>query len=149
MPNEKPDFRSHIEKTSTHLCYSCRDAASIFLAVLVLFVGALDAKSDECNHPNPYGFGPTRTTVEVPLTVKKNTLCTVSFTRYPMAYFRQKVIKRPRGFYGVSNFIHGLYQPPKDYVGDDYFELNLDYQRLGAGQERLQAILQISVKITE
>jgi len=148
MPNEKTDHHSRVDKTSPY-SHCSREVAGIFLAVLLLLVGASDARSDECKHPNPYGFGPARTTVAVPLTVKKNTPCTVSFTRNPMAYFKQKVIKQPRGFYGVNNFIHGLYRPPKDYVGDDYFELNLDYQRLGSGQERLQAILQFSVKITE
>ena len=92
MPNEKPDFHPHMEKTRLYLRRSCREAASFFLAVLLLLVGALDAKSDECKHPNPYGFGPGRTTVEVPLAVKKNTPCTVSFTRNPMLILNRRLL---------------------------------------------------------
>ena len=122
---------------------------TILLAVLLLLVGALNAKADECKKvPTIFGFRPGETT-EGTFYTSKNTPCVINFTVSPYAYFKQRVTKRPHGFYGISSLIHGAYQPPKDYVGDDYFELLLDYQKLGVGQERHQSILKITVKIAE
>jgi hypothetical protein len=126
-----------------------RNVATILPAVLLLVVGALDAKADECkSEPRPFGFRPGEAK-EVTLYVKKNTPCTVTFGRNPFAYLKQNVTKRPRGSYGVTNYIHGAYRPPSGYVGDDYFELLLNYQRLGVGQERYQSLLKVTAKITE
>jgi hypothetical protein len=126
-----------------------REVITLILAVLLLLVGALNAKAEQCKVvPQPIGFRPGEAK-EVTLYVKKNTSCTLTFGRFPMAYFKQKVTKRPRGVYGIANTIHGAYQPPSGYVGDDYFDLLLDYQRLGVGHERSQSILKITVKIAE
>jgi hypothetical protein len=126
-----------------------REVVAILLAVLLLLVGALNATADECkSEPRPFGFRPGEAK-EVTLYVQKNTPCTVTFGRNPFAYFKQKVTQRPRGSYGVTNTIHGAYKPPSGYVGDDYFELLLDYKRLGVGQERYQSILKVTAKITE
>lgn len=127
----------------------CRQRAMIagFLAFVLLLFGNLSVKADECR-PGPFGFRPGETT-DLTFNTRKNTPCTVNFTLNSYAYFKQRVTRRPRGVYAVSNYIYGTYKPPRDYAGDDYFELLLDYQRLGVGQQRNRSILRVTVKIAD
>ena len=118
---------------------------TLLLAFVLLLAGNLPAKADLCR-PGPFGFRPGQAT-ELTFNTRTNTPCTVNFTRNLFAYFKQTVTRRPRGVYGVSDFIYGSYRPPRDYVGDDYFELRLDYQRLGVGQQRNWSILRVTVNI--
>jgi len=124
-----------------------RAAVAILPAVLLMLAGALNAKADGCKiNPAPFRISPGGAT-DVTFDTQKNTACTVNFTRDSYAYFKMRVAKKPRGFFGVSNVIRGMYQPPRDYVGDDYFEVHVDWQKLGVGQDRNQSLVRVSVKI--
>jgi len=149
IKGKKPIMQPNVRLSLTAArSVSLRRTKSTILPILFLLAGALNAKAECKLVPNPFNFNPGGTT-DIAFYTQRNTSCTLSFQRNPYAYFKMKVTKRPRGFYGISNAIRGLYQPPRDYVGDDYFELHLDYQRLGVGQDRNQALLRVTVKIAE
>ena len=78
---------------------------------------------------------------------RKNTSCTI---RYAVsgngALFGQRVTKRGSGVYGTANPTTGAYQPRPGYVGKDYFEVEVSYERSGT---KLKTTLQANVTITD
>jgi hypothetical protein len=149
---EKQVMPAYVEPTNNIalLLYFTRTQAAVtLLAILVLLAGALNAEATPCNGATKsfgfYGLPEKQVTIYV----KKNTPCNITFGRVPFAFFNQTVTKRPRGIYGIANTISGAYQPPGGYVGDDYFELLLQYQKLGVGQERFRTTLKVTATITE
>ena len=81
----------------------------IFAAVLSLSAGSLNAKADECRITRPPELFTPGQATNVTFYTQRNIPCFFNFTRQPFAYFKQRVIKRPRGFYGISNILHGMY----------------------------------------
>jgi hypothetical protein len=79
---------------------------------------------------------------------KKNTACRqpYSIAGGRGGVFSQKVIKRPRGLYGTANTTSGAYQPPPGYIGEDYFEVQIEYERSGT---RYTTILKVTAEISE
>jgi hypothetical protein len=77
---------------------------------------------------------------------KKNTTCTVQYTVNTGAVYSQKVIKKPRGVYGTASVTAGAYQPPPSFVGEDYFEVEVSYDRSG---NRYKTVLKVTVKVSE
>ena len=61
------------------------------------------------------------------------------------AVFSQRVTKRGSGIYGTANPTTGAYQPRPGYVGKDYFEVEVSYERSGT---KLKTTLQANVTIT-
>ena len=61
------------------------------------------------------------------------------------AIFGQRVTKRGSGIYGTANPTTGAYQPKPGYVGKDYFEVEVSYERSGA---KLRTTLKANVTIT-
>jgi hypothetical protein len=85
--------------------------------------------------------------VHVTFFTKKNTACTQRYSAGgTSAILGQAVTKRPRGVFGVSSQVHGAYQPPPNYVGDDYFEVRINYERTGT---KLFTTLKVNVKIRD
>jgi hypothetical protein len=123
-------------------------ATTFFSGAVLLLTSGLSAEADPCVGPSPFGFGGLQEKA-ITIYAKKDTPCSITFSRTPWAYFKQTVSKRPRGIYGIDNTIYGAYKPPTGYTGDDYFELILDYQRVGVGQPRFRTTLKMTVKITE
>ena len=62
------------------------------------------------------------------------------------AIFGQRVTKRGSGVYGTANPTAGAYQPRPGYVGKDYFEVEVSYERSGT---KLKTTLQANVTITD
>ena len=54
--------------------------------------------------------------------------------------------KRGSGIYGTANPTIGAYQPKPGYIGKDYFEVEVSYERSGT---RLKTTLQADVTITD
>ena len=77
---------------------------------------------------------------------RKDTPCII---RYAVAgngaLFGQRVTKRGNGIYGTSNSTTGAYQPKPGYVGTDYFEVEVSYERSGS---KLKTTLKANVNIT-
>src|SRR5262245_45828060 len=65
------------------------------------------------------------------ITVRRDTPCTINFRVVNGAIFSQKVVKRPKGIYGTANATAGAYKPPPGFVGNDYFETQIQYERAG------------------
>ena len=61
------------------------------------------------------------------------------------AIFGQRVTKRGNGIYGTSNSTTGAYQPKPGYVGTDYFEVEVSYERSGT---KLKTTLKANVTVT-
>src|SRR5215467_8494096 len=121
--------------------------AILFLVIFATLSSVSTTRADNCTVvPSPINFGGLQEK-DVTIYVKRDTPCTVTFGRVPFAYFQQKVTKRPRGIYGVANTIYGAYRPPDGYIGDDYFELQLIYRRLGLDQDRFRTVLRVTAKI--
>jgi hypothetical protein len=76
---------------------------------------------------------------------KKNTTCQITYSTGG-AIFSQKVIKRGIGVYGTTNVTTGAYQPKPGYVGKDYFEVEIHYER---GGTKLITTLKADVRVTE
>ncbi len=62
------------------------------------------------------------------------------------AIFGQRVTKRGSGIYGTANPTTGAYQPKPGYVGKDYFEVEVSYERSGT---KLKTTLKANVTITD
>lgn len=117
-------------------------------AILVASLAAAPSASaaDRCQPQSPIGYGGLSEKAFT-IYVKRDTPCTLPFTLWSFAEFRQKVTRRPRGIYGIRNSIFGTYSPPAGYVGDDYFEVQLTYRRVGVGQQRQRTLLKITAQI--
>jgi hypothetical protein len=148
---EKQVMLAYVEPTNNIVLFSHftrTQAAATLLAILVLLASALNAEADRCQGPSPLGFYGMQEK-QITIYTKKNTPCTILFGRMTFAFFSQTVTRRPRGIYGKADAISGAYQPPGGYVGDDYFELLLNYQATTPGAARLRTTLKITAKITE
>ena len=77
---------------------------------------------------------------------RKNTPCTIRYRAYYGAMLSQRVTKRGSGIYGTANPMIGAYQPKPGYIGKDYFEVEVSYERSGT---RLKTTLQADVTITD
>jgi hypothetical protein len=62
------------------------------------------------------------------------------------AIFSQKVTRRGSGVYGTTNSTFGAYQPKPNFVGKDYFEVEIEYERTGS---KFKTTLQADVSVTE
>ena len=62
------------------------------------------------------------------------------------AILSQRVTKRGSGIYGTANPTIGAYQPKPGYIGKDYFEVEVSYERTGT---KLKTTLQANVTITD
>jgi len=83
---------------------------------------------------------------QISVTTRKNTTCVIRYSIINGAIFSQKVTKRGNGVYGTSNSTFGAYQPKPNYVGKDYFEVEVHYQR---GSTKFTTTLQADVMVTE
>ena len=73
----------------------------------------------------------------VSIATRKNTPCTIPYwAPGGGAIFSQRVTKRPTA---------GAYQPKPGYVGKDYLEVEVSYERSGT---KLKTTLQVNVTIT-
>ena len=82
----------------------------------------------------------------VSIATRKNTPCTIPYwAPGGGAIFSQRVTKRGSGIYGTANPTAGAYQPKPGYVGKDYFEVEVSYERSGT---KLKTTLQVNVTIT-
>jgi hypothetical protein len=117
-------------------------------AILVASLAAASSASgaDRCQPQSPIGYGGLSEKAFT-IYVKRDTPCTLAFTLWSFAEFRQKITRAPRGFYRVRNSIFGTYSPPAGYTGDDYFEVQLTYRRLGLGQQRQRSLLKVTAQI--
>ena len=77
---------------------------------------------------------------------RKNTPCMIRYRAFYGAMLSQRVTKRGSGIYGTANPTIGAYQPKPGYVGKDYFEVEVSYERSGT---RLKTTLQADVTITD
>ena len=68
------------------------------------------------------------------------------FRAFYGAMLSQRVTKRGSGIYGTANPTIGAYQPKPSYIGKDYFEVEVSYERSGT---RLKTTLQADVTITD
>jgi hypothetical protein len=77
---------------------------------------------------------------------QKNTACTVPYPVVGGMVHTQKVVRKPRGVYGTANPAAGAYQPPQGFVGEDYFEVEINYERSG---QRYKTTMKATVKISD
>ncbi len=65
------------------------------------------------------------------ITVQSGKVCTVRYFTVG-AIFGQKVVVRPHGgIYGTANETFGAYQANSGFVGDDSFQVDIEYERSG------------------
>ena len=76
---------------------------------------------------------------------RKDKPCTIRYWTAG-AIFGQRVTKRGSGIYGTANSTTGAYQPKPGYVGKDYFEVEISYEKLGT---KLKTTLKANVTITD
>ena len=79
------------------------------------------------------------------LVTRKDKPCTIQYWTGG-AIFGQRVTKRGSGIYGTANPTAGAYQPKPGYVGKDYFEVEVSYERSGT---KLKTTLKANVTITD
>jgi hypothetical protein len=79
------------------------------------------------------------------VTTRKDIPCMMRYAVSNGAILSQQVTKRGSGIYGTANPTTGAYQPPPGYVGKDYFEIEVSYERLGT---KLKTTLKANVTIT-
>jgi len=135
----------HIHDPGDRSCRPGKIALAVVAGALMLAAGIGGADAANCNLMGGIGFHALKEK-QVKFFTRKDTPCTLTFGRVQFAAFSQTVVKRPRGLYGTADKISGAYQPPTGFVGDDYFEILLDYQRLGDPQ-RYRTLLKITMKV--
>jgi hypothetical protein len=97
----------------------------------------------DCRKPS-YRFSPGGST-EVPLTIRRNATCTFRYWTGG-AIFNQRVVVKPRrGIFGRSGSTKAAYRAGGS-LGDDYFEVQIDWETRGA---RVQTLLKVSVSIVD
>jgi hypothetical protein len=84
--------------------------------------------------------------VIINVVTRKDTPCWIRYRTTTGAIFGQRVTKRGSGIYGTANPTTGAYQPKPGYVGKDYFEVEISYERLGT---KLKTTLKANVTITD
>lgn len=112
-----------------------RPARSIFLGVLQassILLGLLliteRAQAQTCQYRVKFCNNcDTVTTIGT----RKDRPCSIKFWIVNGAIFSQKVLKRPRGIYGTIGSTSGAYKPPPGFIGQDYFEVQVRYERSG------------------
>jgi hypothetical protein len=77
---------------------------------------------------------------------RKNTPCMIRYRAFYGAMLSQRMTKRGSGIYGTANPTTGAYQPKPGYIGKDYFEVEVSYERSGT---KLKTTLQADVTITD
>jgi hypothetical protein len=109
----------------------CRNALVLVAAVGILILGARGSEA-QVRCTSGFRFCDNCDTV-VTFYTTKSVVCRQNYfiAGGIGAVFSQKVTKRPRGIYGTANQTAGAYQPPPGYVGDDYFEVVVKYDRSG------------------
>jgi hypothetical protein len=101
---------------------------ALVLVTLVSFYSAAHAQSRGCATRFNFCAGcDTSTTI----TVQSGKVCIISY-RTTGAIFRQKVVVSPHGgIYGTANETAGAYRANSGFVGDDSFQVDIEYERLG------------------
>ncbi len=79
------------------------------------------------------------------IVTRKDKPCVIRYFTGVGAVFGQRVTKRGSGIYGTANPTTGAYQPKPGYVGKDYFEVEVSYERSGT---KLKTTLKADVTIT-
>ena len=65
------------------------------------------------------------------ISVQAGKVCSIRY-RTTGAIFSQKVVVRPRGgIYGTTNETFGAYKPNPGFVGNDSFQVDIEYERTG------------------
>ena len=65
------------------------------------------------------------------ISVQTGKVCTIRY-RTATAIFGQKVVVRPRGgIYGTANETLGAYRPNPGFVGNDSFQVDIEFERSG------------------
>lgn len=78
---------------------------------------------------------------------RKDTPCMMQYPAFgSSAVLGQHVTRRGSGIYGTTNSTTAAYQPMPGYVGKDYFEVEISYERSGT---KLKTLLQADVTITD
>ncbi len=116
---------------------------TVYASFMFILLAISDAKAVSCT--TGFRFCDNCDSL-VTFNVKKNTPCNQSYFISNGAVFRQKVTKKPRGIYGTVNQTDGAYQPPPNYVGQDYFEVQIDYERSGS---RFKTVLKVTANVSE
>jgi hypothetical protein len=83
---------------------------------------------------------------QIRVVTKKNQACQIRYRINNGAIFSQRVIKRGSGVYGTTNSTFGAYQPKANFVGNDYFEVEIEYERSGS---KFKTTLQADVSVSE
>lgn len=119
------------------------------LALLHLAVPFGSAHADtpdsykNCRKPS-YRFSPGGTTT-VPLTIRRNAVCTFRFWTGG-AIYAQRVTVQPRlGDYRISNSTFGAYRS-RGGTGSDYFEVKVDWETRAA---RVSTTLRVNVTVVD
>ena len=110
--------------------------AALFFLILI---GVTSSSEAACMVP--------RFDVSITIATQKNTSCRIRYRSLGGVY-SQDVIRKPRGIYGTANETSAAYRPPPDFVGQDYFEVRISYQRANSSS-RLSTILKATVNISE
>ena len=118
-------------------------ARHLVLALVVLVAGTQFAEAAGCTRG--FRFCDNCDTV-LTFRTKKNKSCRVRYSVATGAVFSQTVTKRPRGVYGLAHQTSAAYQPPPNFVGDDYFEVTIRYDR---SSNHYVTTLKVTVKVTE
>ena len=83
--------------------------------------------------------------ITINVITRKDTPCVIRYQTVG-AIFGQRVTKRGTGIYGTANPTTGAYQPKPGYVGKDYFEVEISYERFGT---KVKTTLLANVTITQ
>ena len=138
---------AHIYDAGGRSCRPGKNVLAIVAGALMLAAGIGGADAASCSLRGAIGFHALKEK-QVTFLTRKDTPCTLTFSRVQFSSFTQTVVRRPRGIYGTADKISGAYQPPTGFVGDDYFEILLDYQVLGETQ-RYRTLVKITMKVAE
>jgi hypothetical protein len=98
------------------------------LVAIISFYSAAPAHSEGCATRFYFCAGcDTSTTI----TVQSGKVCTVRYHNSG-AIWRQRIVVQPHnGIYGTANETFGAYRANSGFVGDDSFQVDIEYEKTG------------------
>jgi hypothetical protein len=120
-------------------------AVAVSLASLpfLVAIGPSVEAAPRCTGPFRFCDG---CSVSVQVRTKKNTACEIRYFTRSGAVLGHRVTKRPRGIYGIANLTSAAYQPSPGFVGNDYFEVEIRYEKAGT---TFSTTIKASVTVSE
>jgi hypothetical protein len=113
--------------TTMHYGTGCVAAMAV---VAVVAMDASDTRAQSAGCATRFRFCPGCDTFTT-ISVQSGKVCTIRYTTTG-AIFGQKVVVRPRGgIYGTANQTFGAYKANQGFVGNDSFQVDIDYERSG------------------